>query len=289
MEKSSDARLETSPLHESASKIPGADETGARIARRERMDDRKTASAPESSARGEIVELYRHSSTEELGRRAREVCEKVHGSEILLRALIEFSNDCSLDCLYCGIRAGNAAVERYRLEPDELVAAAEIAYAAGLRSFVLQSAEDPWYTTRRLAGAVERVRERCPDAAITLSCGIKTLRQYRDLRSAGADRYLLRFETSDPELHRYLRGGISLERRLRALEDLRTAGYQVGSGFMVGLPGETEETRIANALLSAELELDMVGIGPFIDCRRAAEKLSGRSTVYAGQAGRCRH
>jgi len=212
----------------------------------------------------EIVDFYRGSSTEDLAAAARALCERVHGRAILLRGLIEFSNDCVVNCLYCGIRAGNASVERYRLEPEELVAAAELAYAAGLRSFVLQSAEDPWYTVERLAGAVERIKERCPGAAVTLSCGIKSRADYRALKSAGADRYLLRFETSDPALHRYLRGGIVLERRLQALKDLRSEGYQVGSGFMVGLPGETEETRIANALLCARLELDMVGIGPFI-------------------------
>ncbi len=212
----------------------------------------------------DIVDYYRRAGTEELALSARKVCEEVHGKKILLRALIEFSNDCGLDCLYCGIRAGNASVERYRLSEDELVAAAEEAYDAGLRSFVLQSAEDAWYTTERLAAAVHRIKDRLPEAAITLSCGIKTRSQYRRLKAAGADRYLLRFETSDPELHARLRNGISLDRRLRALDDLRSEGYQVGSGFMTGLPGETEETRIANALLCAELELDMVGIGPFI-------------------------
>ncbi|HTX74537.1 MAG TPA: [FeFe] hydrogenase H-cluster radical SAM maturase HydE [Rectinemataceae bacterium] len=211
-----------------------------------------------------LLDLYRSAPTEELGLRAREVCEGVHGSAVLLRALIEFSNACSVDCLYCGIRAGNAGVERYRLTPDELVATAVSAYGAGLRSFVLQSAEDAWYSADRLAPVLERIRSRCPGAAITLSCGIKSREEYHVLHAAGADRYLLRFETSDPELHRRLRGGISLERRLRALEDLRQEGYQVGSGFMVGLPGETEETRIANALLCVEFGLDMIGIGPFI-------------------------
>jgi biotin synthase len=217
-----------------------------------------------NAAASDIIEFYRGAGTEELAQKARKLCEEVHGKKILLRALIEFSNECRLDCLYCGIRAGNAAVERYRLSEDELAAAAESAYAAGLRSFVLQSGEDGWYTTDRLAAVVERIKARCPAAAITLSCGIKPRSQYRTLKAAGADRYLLRFETSDPELHARLRNGISLGRRLRALEDLRAEGYQLGSGFMVGLPGETEETRIANALLCAELELDMVGIGPFI-------------------------
>jgi biotin synthase len=212
----------------------------------------------------DIVGYYRSASTAELGLRARSLCEEVHGKTVLLRGLIEFSNSCALDCHYCGIRAGNAAVERYRIGPDELVATARSAYEAGLRSFVLQSAEDPWYTTGRLALVVRRVREQCPEAAITLSCGVKPRLEYRELKAAGADRYLLRFETSDRELHRRLRGGMPLETRLRALDDLRTEGYQVGSGFMVGLPGEDEETGIDNALLCAELGLDMVGIGPFI-------------------------
>ena len=105
-------------------------------------------------------------------------------------------------------------MERYRLSEDELVAAAKEAYDAACGSFVLQSAEDAWYTTERLAAAVERIKSGCPEAAITLSCGIKTRSQYRRLRAAGADRYLLRFETSDPVLHARLRNGIGLDRRL---------------------------------------------------------------------------
>ncbi|HET7838153.1 MAG TPA: [FeFe] hydrogenase H-cluster radical SAM maturase HydE [Rectinemataceae bacterium] len=212
----------------------------------------------------DMVIWYLNASTEELGLRAREVCEREHGKKVLLRGLIEFSNTCALNCHYCGIRAGNPGVERYRLKPDELVGAAAGAYAAGLRSFVLQSAEDPWYSTDRLAAVLQRIKAACPEAAITLSCGVKPRSEYRELKAAGADRYLLRFETSDPELHRRLRDGLTLEARLKALEDLRAEGYQVGSGFMVGLPGESEKTGIDNALLCAELGLDMVGIGPFI-------------------------
>ncbi len=217
-----------------------------------------------NDAMRDTVVYYLTAGTLELADRARALCEEVHGKTVLLRALIEFSNTCALNCHYCGIRAGNHAFERYRLEPTELLAAALGAYAAGLRSFVLQSAEDPWYTTARLAAVVASIKSSCPEAALTLSCGVKTRAEYRELKAAGADRYLLRFETSDPELHRRLRDGIGLGTRLKALEDLKAEGYQVGSGFMVGLPGETEKTGIDNALLCAELGLDMVGIGPFI-------------------------
>ncbi len=211
-----------------------------------------------------ILSFYRSSDTPALTARARELCLRVHGKAVLLRGLIEFSNRCALDCLYCGIRRSNASVVRYRLSPEEIAGAACRGYAAGLRSFVLQGGEDPAFAAGDLPRAVELIRERCPGAAITLSVGVLGRALYRRLREAGADRYLLRFETSDPELHRRLRGGLPLQRRLEALRDLADLGFQVGSGFMVGLPGESEQTRIANALLCAQLRLDMVGIGPFI-------------------------
>jgi iron-only hydrogenase maturation rSAM protein HydE len=155
-------------------------------------------------------------------------------------------------------------VRRYRLAPEEIFAIAASGYRAGLRSFVLQGGEDCAFAEADLVRAVELIRRDCPEAAITLSAGILGREAYARLRDAGADRYLLRFETSDPELHEKLRAGVSLDRRLEALAELRELGYQLGSGYMVGLPGETEETRVANALLCRELELDMVGIGPFI-------------------------
>jgi len=212
----------------------------------------------------EILAFYAKAGTEALTGRARELCLERHGRRILLRGLIEYSNRCACDCLYCGIRRSNARVYRYRLEPEEIAALARKGYAAGLRSFVLQGGEDPAYAEAALPRAVEMIRESCPEAAITLSAGILDRAAYGRLKLVGADRYLLRFETSDPELHRSLRGGVGLGRRLEALVDLADLGYQVGSGYMVGLPGETEETRVDNALLCRELRLDMVGIGPFI-------------------------
>jgi biotin synthase len=212
----------------------------------------------------EPLAFYEGADTETLLSRARDLCVERHGRAVFLRGLIEYSNRCACDCLYCGIRRSNASVYRYRLEAEEIVDIARRGYAAGLRSFVLQGGEDAAFAESGLPLAVELVRRDCPEAAITLSSGILSRASYRRLRELGADRYLLRFETSDPELHRFLRGGVSLERRLEALADLADLGYQVGSGYMVGLPGETEETRVANALLCRELRLDMVGIGPFI-------------------------
>jgi biotin synthase len=220
--------------------------------------------ASEESFRTDILAFYKDAGTEDLCARARALCVERHGTGVLLRGLIEYSNRCDRDCLYCGIRRSNAKVSRYRYEPEEILAIAQGGYRTGLRSFVIQGGEDSAYAELSLPRAVELVRAECPEAAITLSSGILDRASYVRLKEAGADRYLLRFETSDPALHRRLRAGQTLERRLEALHDLSDLDYQVGSGYMVGLPGETEETRIANALLCRELKLDMVGIGPFI-------------------------
>lgn len=214
---------------------------------------------------GNILSFYRSATTAELSARADAVCREVYGDSVYLRGLVEFSNFCGRDCLYCGIRLSNAAVSRYRMAPGEIVETVRAGREMGLKTFVLQSGEDDYFTTKVLSGIVEKIKTIAGgDSALTLSCGIRPKKDYLELKKAGADRYLIRFETSDAKLHSYLRNGVSLERRITALRDLRDCGYEVGSGFMVGLPGETEETRINNALLCRELELDMIGIGPFI-------------------------
>jgi biotin synthase len=213
----------------------------------------------------EIIDFYKNSTLEELTKEALVVCRKNYGNLVFVRGLLEFSNYCSMDCLYCGIRNSNSGIERFRLESAEIIKIAVQGYDRGFRSFVLQSGEDAFYDVKKLATIVDGIREKTGDeAAITLSCGIFSKYDYHELMKAGANRYLLRFETSDPGLHVYLRNGMPLERRLKALRDLKELGYETGSGFMTGLPGETEETRINNALMCKELELDMVGIGPFI-------------------------
>ena len=223
-----------------------------------------------------IIDFYRKSSTEELCAKASEVALERHGKSVYLRGLIEFSNYCSMDCLYCGIRRGNNKAVRYRLSGDEIVSAAKSGWSAGLKTFVLQGGEDPYCSTDMMCRVTERIKElTAGEAAVTLSLGIKSKADYSLLKKAGADRYLIRFETSDPDLHRYLRGGVTLERRLEAIYDLKELGFETGSGYMTGLPGETEETRINNALLCRKLGLDMAGIGPFIphnDTPLAGEK-----------------
>ncbi|ADN02734.1 [FeFe] hydrogenase H-cluster radical SAM maturase HydE [Spirochaeta thermophila] len=219
--------------------------------------------ATEAEARKAVEEWWRM-PLPLLVKEADRVCRRVHGDGVYLRGLLEFSNYCRKDCLYCGIRRSNRKVRRYRLDEEVILAVVREAFARGFRTFVLQSGEDPAWPAERLARLVERVKQETRgEAAVTLSCGLMSREDYRLLREAGADRYLMRFETADPVLHRRLRG-MDLDRRLEGLHHLRDLDYEVGSGFMVGLPGETEETMWENLLLCRRLDLDMVGIGPFI-------------------------
>ena len=222
------------------------------------------ASAPSAAVKADIRAWARLPDAELIAL-ARSVADSVHGKEVLLRGLIEVTNECERDCLYCGIRKSNSDVVRYRLSEKEVSAVIEAGRSAGFRTFVLQGGESSNLRGDGLLKLTEAARKAAGSgSAITLSFGIRSRREYEELRSAGADRYLMRFETADPELHRYLRNGVTLKRRLEALEDLRAAGFQLGSGFMTGLPGETEETVIENVALAAELDLDMGGVGPFI-------------------------
>ena len=187
------------------------------------------------------------------------------GDGVWLRGLLEFTNRCTQGCAYCGIRGGNGRAVRYSLTEDQIEATVRRGWDRGFRTFVLQGGEDPDWTTDRLCSLVERLHSLLGDSgALTLSCGLKSRRDFRRLAEAGANRYLLRFETSDPELFARLKPGQTLARRLEALEDLRDGGFEVGSGFLVGLPGETEETRRENLRLCVSLGLHMVGIGPFL-------------------------
>ncbi|MFZ5354340.1 MAG: [FeFe] hydrogenase H-cluster radical SAM maturase HydE [Bacillota bacterium] len=185
------------------------------------------------------------------------------GDDVHLRGLIEFSNYCKRNCEYCGLRRGNKNIERYRLETDEIIDTAINAEKLGYRSVVLQSGEDPYYTVEKICRVVEGIKAKT-DLAVTLSCGEFSYDEYKLMKEAGADRYLIRFETSNKELYQKLHPDSVFEERLECLRNLRKLDYQVGSGFMVGLPGETHEIIADNLLLLKELDVDMAGIGPFI-------------------------
>ena len=199
---------------------------------------------------------------EELAAAADRVRHAFVGDEVHLRGLIEFSSYCRQNCLYCGLRRDNGKAQRYRLPPEEIVALAAKAKAYGYFTAVMQSGEDPWFTAERLAAIVREVKKL--GLAVTLSVGERTKEEYRVLREAGADRFLLRIETTDKDIYEALDPGMSHENRFRCLADLKALGYEVGTGCLIGLPGQTVETLARDILFFQEIDADMVGVGPLV-------------------------
>ena len=184
------------------------------------------------------------------------------GDEVHLRGLIEFSSYCRQNCMYCGLRRDNEKAQRYRLTPEEIVALAGKAKAAGYPTVVMQSGEDAWFTAERLAAIVREVK--ALGLTVTLSVGERTREEYRALREAGADRFLLRIETTDRALYERLDPGMSYENRVRCLADLKSLGYEVGTGCLVGLPGQSVASLARDVLFFQSIDADMVGIGPLV-------------------------
>lgn len=213
--------------------------------------------------RNEILESLGCEDASPLFRMADEVRRKYCGDEVHKRAIIEFSNHCKRNCLYCGLRCDNLKLFRYRLSVDEIFEAAKAAGLQGYQTVVLQSGEDGHYPIDALCDMVRKIK--CEiGCAVTLSVGERSREDYRRLKEAGADRYLLKFETSDRELFGKLKPDSSYDERIDCLRWLRELGYQVGSGCMVGLPGQTVDILADDILLMKEFDFDMIGIGPFI-------------------------
>ncbi len=187
------------------------------------------------------------------------------GNRVYTRGIVEFSNYCKNNCYYCGIRAGNREIVRYRLSEDEIFSCCENGYRLGFRTFVLQSGEDSYFDDERFCRIIRRIRAAFPDCAITLSVGEKSRAAYQAYFDAGADRYLLRHETADPEHYGMLHpAALSLANRLQCLRDLREIGYQTGAGMMVGTPWQEPRHLAADMVFLGEFRPEMVGIGPFI-------------------------
>ena len=188
-----------------------------------------------------------------------------YGRDVYLRGLIEFTNYCKNNCLYCGIRRDNREASRYRLTPEDIMECCAEGYALGYRTFVLQGGEDPYFTDERVCQIVSAIREKYPDCAITLSIGEKSRESYQAYFDAGADRYLLRHETADPVHYAKLHPAeMSCENRKRCLYDLKEIGYQIGAGMMVGAPFQTTDHIIEDIRFLQALQPDMIGIGPFL-------------------------
>ncbi len=185
------------------------------------------------------------------------------GDAIHLRAIVEFSSFCRNDCLYCGLRRSNRGLPRLRMPAEEIVAQCRRAEALGFRTIVLQSGEDPFYCREAVVDLVRRVKG-ATGLAVTLAVGERDEEEYRAFFDAGADRYLLKHETSDRALYERLDPGLSHERRIACLRALKRIGFQTGSGIMVGLPGQTLESVADDILLFRDLDIDMIGCGPFI-------------------------
>ena len=200
--------------------------------------------------------------------RADDVRRQIYGKDVYLRGLIEFTNFCRNDCLYCGIRRNNRNASRYRLTTEEILACCKEGYSLGYRTFVLQGGEDMYYTDKNICSIVSRIKESYPDCAVTLSIGERSYESYKAYRNAGADRYLLRHETVvDSHYSKLHPAGMSLENRKRCLYYLKELGFQTGSGFMVGSPFQTLDYILADLEFLKELMPDMIGIGPFIPHR----------------------
>lgn len=196
---------------------------------------------------------------------ARMVAEENYGDKIYIRGLIEFTNICKNNCYYCGIRAGNNKVVRYRLNKDEIYDCVEYGYDLGFRTFVLQGGEDEYFTDEIICEIISEIKNRYPDCAVTLSIGEKSKESYSRYKMAGADRYLLRHETADIDHYKKLHPeSMSGENRHRCLEILKELGFQVGAGFMVGSPYQTVENVADDLIFMKKLNPEMVGIGPFI-------------------------
>lgn len=221
----------------------------------------KKAEKTHELTKDEIVKLLSNDS-EEIFAAADRVRKKYVGDEVHLRGLIEFSNYCKQNCLYCGFRRDNKKATRYRLTEEQIIKFAKDASELGYRTVVLQSGEDPYFTIDKMKHIITEVKKF--DLAITLSIGEKSFEEYEAYKQAGADRFLIRIETTDKSLYHKLDPDMDWQNRLKCLEDLRKLGYEVGTGCLVGIPEQTLESLADDILFFKKICADMIGIGPFI-------------------------
>lgn len=214
----------------------------------------------------ELLELHTDKEIAEYGfELARKRQKETFGNEVYTRGLIEISNYCKNDCIYCGIRRSNQNAERYRLSEEEILSCCESGYVLGFRTFVLQGGEDGYYTDDLLEDLLHKIKAAYPDCAITLSLGERSRESYERLYTAGADRYLLRHETANEAHYGKLHPAeMSLKNRKQCLYTLKEIGYQVGCGIMVGSPYQTIDNLVEDLAFMKTFNPHMVGIGPFI-------------------------
>lgn len=216
----------------------------------------------------EYMELLRGRTDENVAyikEKARKVANQYFGNKVYTRGLIEFTNYCKNNCYYCGIRCGNRNVERYRLTKNQILSCCKSGYELGFRTFVLQGGEDLDYTDDEIVEIIQSIREQYEDCAITLSIGERSYQTYQRFYNAGANRYLLRHETANVDHYSKLHpSNLTLENRKQCLYDLKSIGYQVGTGIMVGSPYQTVEHIAEDLIFINDLSPQMIGIGPFL-------------------------
>lgn len=211
----------------------------------------------------EIIEILKENSLNDwLFSLADKTRKENVGDDVHLRGLIEFSNICKRQCLYCGLRTENKIIERYRILPDDIINFAQTAVKMGYKTLVLQSGEDEFFDAENICHIIKEIKKF--DVAITLSIGEKGFEDYKAFKEAGADRYLIRIETTDKNLYKAMHPHADFDNRVRCLKDLKELGYEVGTGCLVGLPNQTLESLADDILFFKEIDADMVGIGPFI-------------------------
>lgn len=212
-----------------------------------------------------LLSNYSEKDAEYLKNKARRIAFRYFENKVYTRGLIEFTNYCKNDCYYCGIRRSNKHANRYRLTREEILSCCKQGYELGFRTFVLQGGEDGSYSDEDIVNIVSSIKELYPDCAITLSIGERSYQSYLQYHNAGVDRYLLRHETANEAHYNQLHpGNLSLHNRKQCLIDLKTIGYQVGTGFMVGSPFQTMDNLAEDLLFIKELSPQMIGIGPFL-------------------------
>jgi biotin synthase len=215
----------------------------------------------------DIIERLKSRAVSSLIREADKVRKICCGDTVFIRSVIEFSSFCCRNCFYCGLRRGNAELIRYRMDADEIIRAASRVLKTGIKTIILQSGDDFYYSRKKICEIVEKIKNKDPGTAITLSVGERPFEDYRAFIRAGADRYLLKIETASPSLYTRLHPGQSLEKRLKNLYHLKDLGYQTGTGNIVGLPFQTEEDLARDILFFRKFQPDMIGIGPFMPQR----------------------
>lgn len=213
----------------------------------------------------QLISGYSKEAAEYAAALAVENRKRVYGTDIYIRGLIEVSNVCKNDCYYCGIRCSNKNCDRYRLTKEDILLSAKEGYELGFRTFVMQGGEDPHFTDEFLVDVISSLKKLYPDCAITLSLGERSKESYAALKSAGADRYLLRHETADREHYQKLHPeNMSFDNRMECLKNLKELGFQVGCGFMVGSPYQTVQNLAKDLKFVEEFAPDMCGIGPYL-------------------------